>query len=92
MLDPVPYDVIVSRAGHDRGGYYMVVGIREDGRLLLCDGRNRRLENPKSKSPKHVRVAVRGSDRPRSDKAIRTTLALAARSAAAKEEKLLGER
>ena len=92
MLDPAPYDVIVSRAGHDRGRFQMVVGVREDGRLLLCDGKNRRLVNPKCKSPKHVRVAVRGSDRPASDREIRTTLALAAQNAAAKEEKRLGER
>ena len=92
MLDPAPYDVIVSRAGHDRGKQFMVVGVREDGRLLLCDGKNRRLENPKCKSPKHVRVAGRGSERPGSDKAIRTTLARTARDAAAKEEKRLGER
>jgi len=92
MLDPTPYDVIVSLAGHDRGKYFMVIGVREDGKLLLCDGKNRRLENPKSKSPKHVRVAAQGHDRPGSDKAIRTTLALTAQSAAAKEEKRLGER
>ena len=92
MPDPMPYDVIVSRAGHDRGRYFLVVGVREDGRLLLCDGRNRRLENPKCKSPKHVRFAGRASDRPASDRAIRTTLALAAQNAAAKEEILLGER
>ena len=92
MLDPAPYDVVVSRAGHDRGSYLMVVGVREDGKLLLCDGKNRRLENPKCKSPKHVRVAAQGSERPASDKAIRTTLARTARDAAAKEEKLLGER
>ena len=92
MPDPTPFDVIVSLAGHDRGKYFMVTGVREDGRLLLCDGKNRRLENPKSKSPKHVRVAARNRERPGSDKAIRTTLALTAQSAAAKEEKRLGER
>ena len=92
MLDPAPYDVVVSGAGHDRGKYLMVVGVREDGRLLLCDGKNRRLENPKCKSPKHVRVAARSSGEPGSDRAIRTTLALTAKNAAAKEEKRLGER
>ncbi len=90
MLDPKPYDVVESLAGHDRGKLFLAVGVRE-GRLLLCDGKNRRLADPKSKSPKHVRVVLRGSEEPASDKVIRTTLAQAAK-AAAKEEKLLGER
>ena len=91
MLEPSPYDVVVSRAGHDRGKLFMVVGARE-GRILLCDGKNRRLANPKCKSPKHVRVAARCSEEPASDKVIRATLARTALDAAAKEERLLGER
>ena len=91
MPDPAPYDVVVSRAGHDAGRLYMVVGAQEE-RLLLCDGRLRRLEHPKSKSPRHVRVVKRCSEEPRSDRAIRLTLAQAAQDAAAKEELLLGER
>ena len=92
MLDPAPYDVVVSLAGHDRGKLLLVVGVEEDGRLLLCDGKSRRLQKPKCKSPKHVRVTLRGNEKPVSDKVIRTTLALAAQQAAAKEEMLLGER
>jgi len=91
MNAPAPYDVVVSRAGHDKGKAFMVVGT-ENGRLFLCDGKNRRLANPKSKSPKHVRVVVSGRERPQSDMAIRKTIALAAQNAAAKEEMLLGER
>ena len=91
MPEPAPYDVVVSRAGHDAGRFYVVVGT-QGGRLLLCDGRLRRLDNPKCKSPRHVRVAVRGCAAPDSDKAIRMTLAQAADDAAAKEERLLGER
>ena len=91
MNAPAPYDVVVSKAGHDKGKYLLVVGAEAD-RLLLCDGKNRRLANPKSKSPRHVRVVLSGSGRPESDKEIRKTIALAAQNAAAKEEILLGER
>ena len=91
MPDPVPFDVVVSLAGHDRGKLFVVVG-RDGDRLLLCDGRNRRLRNPKTKSPKHVRLAARGSQEPGSDKVIRTTLAQAATEAAAKEGNRFGER
>lgn len=91
MSAPTPYDVVVSLAGHDRGEYLLVVGEEED-RILLCDGRNRRLVHPKSKSPKHVRVIGRRKNAPKTDREIRKTLALAAAQAAAKEERLLGER
>ena len=90
MNSPAPYDVVVSLAGHDRGKFFQVIGVREE-RLLLCDGKNRRMENPKSKSPRHVRVADQGAQAPATNREIRKTLALAA-AAAAKEERLLGKR
>jgi len=89
MERPEPYDIVVSRAGHDAGRLYMVTGTAED-RLLLCDGRLRRLQNPKCKSPKHVRIAARGATPPASDRMIRQTLALTAEKAAAKEVQVLG--
>lgn len=89
MRDPAPYDLVVSKAGHDKGKLFVVTGTK-DGKLLLCDGKNRRMANPKGKSPKHVRVVRPGSDAPASDKDIRKTIALAASGAAAKEEMLLG--
>ena len=89
--EPQSCDLVVSLAGHDRGRLYMVVG-SQGGRLLLCDGRLRRLDNPKQKSPAHVRVAARGTALPRSDKEIRLTLAQAAAVAAAREEEHHGER
>ena len=91
MNAPAPYDVVMSLAGHDAGKFFMVVGAEKE-RILLCDGRNRRLQNPKCKSPRHVRVAAVRSEEPSSDKDIRKTIALAAREAAAKEEILLGKR
>ena len=91
MRIPAPYDVVVSLAGHDRGKLFQVTG-RQDGRLLVCDGRNRRMEDPKVKSPKHVRIVAPCGDAPATDKDIRQALAQAAREAAAKEGDLLGKR
>ena len=91
MRRPKPYDVVQSLAGHDSGKLFMVTGVEEE-RLLLADGRNRKLENPKRKSPKHVRLVARRDTSPATDKEIRQTLAQAADEAAAKEGKLLGER
>ena len=91
MRRPAPYDVVMSLAGHDQGKLFMVTGA-EGERILICDGRNRRLANPKSKSPKHVRLVAEGDVPPATDKDIRQTLAQTAEQAAAKEGKLLGER
>lgn len=43
----------LSAAGHDRGRLYLVLG--EDGdRLLLADGKLRKLSSPKRKNRRHV--------------------------------------
>ena len=91
MQRPKPYDIVMSLAGHDRGKLYMVTGA-EGERLLLRDGKLRKETNPKSKSPKHVRLVAEGAVPPETDRDIRQTLAQAAESAAAKEGQLLGER
>ena len=92
MKRPGPYDIVLSIAGHDEGKLFVVIAA-EGERILLCDGKNRRLDNPKCKSPKHVRLVKRLEERPLTDKEIRTTLALAAaKRAAEKEEEHHGER
>ena len=45
--------VVVSEAGHDKGESYVVVG-SEGNFLLLCDGKRKRLENPKRKNITHL--------------------------------------
>lgn len=92
MKRPGLNDIVMSLAGHDAGKLFVVTGT-EGERLLLCDGKNRRLADPKCKSPKHVRLVREGETAPLTDKEIRTTLAQAAeKPAAAKEENRLGER
>ena len=71
----------LAAAGHDRGTVYLVLG--EDGdRLLLADGRLRKLSRPKRKNRKHVvflpglTEAVSGKLRePLTDAALRRVLA-----------------
>ena len=91
MRRPQPYDVVLSLAGHDSGKLYVVTGAAGE-RLLLSDGKLRKLQNPKSKSPKHVRLVAECESSPATDREVRQTLVQAAREAAAKEGKLLGER
>ena len=45
--------IVLSLAGRDKGKLLAVVGF-ENGRVLLCDGKERPLEKAKGKNPRHV--------------------------------------
>ena len=47
--------VVTAVAGRDCGGFFAVVGI--DGNFcFICDGKSRKLDSPKRKNIKHIRV------------------------------------
>lgn len=46
--------IVRAAAGRDKGGLMCVVGMDCEGRLLLCDGKRRKLVRPKAKKPRHV--------------------------------------
>ena len=46
--------IVRATAGRDKGGLFYVVGGDREGRLLLCDGKRRKLARPKAKKPRHV--------------------------------------
>jgi len=43
-----------SRAGRDKGQYFIVYGILDDQYVLLVDGKQRTLSKPKRKKKKHL--------------------------------------
>jgi len=45
--------IVESLAGRDKGYLLCVVG-EEAGMVLVCDGKERKLERPKKKNPKHL--------------------------------------
>ena len=47
--------MVESVAGRDRGMYAFVIGVSEEGYLLVADGRLRKVETPKRKKLKHIR-------------------------------------
>ena len=55
-------DVVISVRGRDQGEIYYVVG-REGELLLLANGKNRTLEEPKRKKQKHVEKVLRSETR-----------------------------
>mgnify|MGYP002514412260 CR=1 FL=1 len=46
-------NVVFSKAGRDKGKFMVVVGL-SDGNLLVADGKERPLDRPKLKNPKHL--------------------------------------
>ena len=47
-------NVVVSLAGRDKNKA-MVIVEKTENYLLVCDGKERRLERPKRKNPKHLK-------------------------------------
>ena len=56
--------IVLATAGRDQADLFFVVG-QAQGRLLLADGKRRKLARPKEKNPAHVlRVEQEGFDHP----------------------------
>ena len=47
-------DIVISKAGRDKGSFLVVIGFLDDDKLLLADGSLRKTENPKKKKIKHI--------------------------------------
>ena len=69
--------VVCSKSGRDKG-YFLVVVMEEDGFLYVCDGKERPLERPKRKNPKHLALTntVLGKSSYSTDKSLRRALAV----------------
>ena len=50
--------VVISKAGRDKG-YFMVVLDEADGYIIVADGKERPLDRPKRKNPKHLQKTNR---------------------------------
>jgi large subunit ribosomal protein L14e len=49
-----PGQLVFSCSGRDKGRHYLVVGFAEE-RVLVADGKSRRLDHPKKKNPLHLK-------------------------------------
>ena len=47
--------VVRSKAGHDSNDIFAVVGFDEEN-VFISDGKERRVEKPKRKNPKHIEM------------------------------------
>lgn len=55
-MDIVKGIVVKAIAGRDNGNFFVVKEIAEEGYVLICDGSTRKLEKPKKKNVKHIRI------------------------------------
>ena len=59
MMGPELGVLAVSRAGHDRGKVFLIVGRSGSEYVLLADGMTRKLDCPKKKKLKHLQATGR---------------------------------
>ena len=52
-----PGEIVLATAGRDKGKYFIVLSCAE-GFVYLCDGKNRRLDNQKRKSVRHISESI----------------------------------
>lgn len=67
--------VVISLKGRDRGLTMCVQNVTDKG-VLVCDGKERRLNKPKLKNPKHIKVleSKLSEEQMLSDKSVRKAL------------------
>ena len=61
-MDAQKSHIVISLAGRDKGQYFLVID-KAENYVLLADGKGRKLERPKKKKLRHVRVAGRSDSR-----------------------------
>ena len=54
-MDIYPGRIVVSTAGRDKDRYFVVLSV-ENGYCKIADGKSRKVDMPKSKKIKHLRV------------------------------------
>lgn len=53
--------LVRSNAGHDKGTYLVIVGVRDEDHVLVADGKLRTVGKPKLKKLRHLTVTERES-------------------------------
>ena len=56
MNEPCIGAICTSRAGHDKGRAFVIVGVYDENHVLLSDGETRKLERPKKKKLMHLHI------------------------------------
>lgn len=62
MNEPVIGTVCTSRAGHDKGRAFLIVGVYDDNHVLISDGETRKIARPKKKKLMHLHIEPQKAD------------------------------
>ena len=62
MNEPCIGAICTSRAGHDKGRAFVIVGVYDENHVLLSDGETRKLERPKKKKLMHLHIEPQRAD------------------------------
>lgn len=57
-MDIIVGSVVRAKAGRDKGGYFVVTDISDDGRVAICDGKRRKVTHPKYKNAIHLEATA----------------------------------
>jgi ribosomal protein L14E/L6E/L27E len=52
--DNIIGSVVISKAGRDKGKYFIIIGVLNSEYVLMCNGILRTIEKPKQKKLKHL--------------------------------------
>lgn len=72
-MEIITGSVVKSKAGHDKELFFVALEVK-DGRALIADGRERRVEKPKLKNLKHLAPTGTVTDLPKTNKQLRKLL------------------
>lgn len=56
-MDVIPGDIVYSKAGRDKNGYFVVMSVDNDY-VFVCDGRKRKTDKQKHKKIKHLGLGI----------------------------------
>ena len=55
-------DIVQSKSGHDAKKYFVVIATLNESYILIADGKSRKLDCPKQKNVKHVKLIEKAKD------------------------------
>lgn len=55
-------DIVQSKSGHDAKKNFVVIATLSESYILIADGKSRKLDSPKQKNVKHVKLIEEASE------------------------------
>ena len=55
-------DIVQSKSGHDAKKNFVIIATLNESYVLIANGKSRKLDNPKQKNVKHVKLVEEASD------------------------------